>query len=166
MTTDTHEFKGYVILNSLNIPIPECTPEGTCQLFFTVPYFGSGWNDVSIDEYEKMKEDYAEEIIKYCEDVLGITIMPYIEEIEIAGPPTFARYLNTPNGTAYGYQVDLADSFVQRGLAEKDDIFFKGLHIVGAASKRGDGYSSAYLSGIDVGKAILVAERQKGGMVR
>ncbi len=166
LANNTHDYCGYVIMNCLNKLIPDCTPEGTCQLFFTTFYFGNGWDDVTAEEYPKLKNETAMKMIKQAEEALGISLTPYIEEIVIACPPTFARYLNTPGGTPYGYQVDRADSFIQRRMAEDKETFIKNLHFVGAHTHRGDGYSSAYLSGLDAGKAILRAERQKGGLER
>lgn len=166
MATNTHEYCGYVILNCLNDIIPDCTPEGTSQLFLTTFYFGNGWDDVTAEEYEKLKNDTALKMIEDCEKGLGIEIKPYIEEIVIACPPTFARYLNTPEGTPYGYQMNKWDSFIQRMHARKEETFIDNLHFVGAATHRGDGYSSAYLSGLDAGKDIVRAEKEKGGIVR
>ena len=164
--TNTHDFTKYVIINCLNNIVEDATPAGTSQLFLTTAYFGNGWDDVTADNYWQIKEDIAEQCIKYCEENLGIEIMPYIEEIEIATPVTFARYLNSPNGTPYGYQVKPGDSFIERGYTLKDETFFDNLFFAGAASKRGDGYSSTYLSGIDAGKAVLINERMKGGVER
>ena len=164
--TDTYEYSGYVIINCLNKALPGCTPEGTCQLMLTTPYFGTGWDNVTEEMYEKLKNDTARKMIEHCEQVLGISITPYIEEIVIATPMTFARYLNTPGGTPYGYQVTPSDSFIQRGIVNNDEQFIKDLYFVGAASKYGDGYSSAYLSGFDAGKNIIRAEREKGGIER
>ncbi|WP_417027107.1 phytoene desaturase family protein [Baileyella intestinalis] len=165
-STGTHDYSGYVIMNCLNKLIPDCTPEGTCQLFFTTLYYG-GWDDVTDpEEYRKLKNETAMKMIRDCEKAMGISIMPYIEEIVIAGPPTFARYLNTPEGTPYGYQVTKTDSFIQRQVEAKNEQYIEDLYFVGAASKRGDGYSSTYLSGIDAGKAILAKAREKGGLVR
>lgn len=164
--TNTHDFAGYCIINCLNGLIPECTPPGTSQIFLTTAFFGNGWDDVTADNYQQIKEDVAEKMIRFCEKNLGIELMPYIEEIEIATPVTFARYLNSPNGTPYGYQVKPGDCFIERGYVEKEERFIDGLQFVGAATKRGDGYSSAYLSGIDAGKNILIAERMKGGVAR
>ena len=163
---NTHEYGDYVIMNCLNKLIPDCTPEGTCQLFFTTFYFGSGWDDVTPEEYQKLKNETAEKMIRHAEEALGISIRPYIEEIVIACPPTFARYLNTPGGTPYGYQMSPTDNLLQRSLNAKNETFIENLHFVGAHTHRGDGFSSAYLSGLDAGKAILRADRQKGGMER
>lgn len=166
MATNTHEYSGYVILNCLNEIIPDCTPEGTCQLFLTTFYFGNGWDDVKPEEYKKLKNDTALKMIEDCERALGIEIKPYIEEIVIACPPTFARYLNTPEGTPYGYQMNMWDAFIQRMHARDKEKFIDNLHFVGASTHRGDGYSSAYLSGLDAGQDIVRAEKEKGGIVR
>lgn len=164
LATNMHGYCGYSIMNCLNKVIPDCTPEGTCQLFFTTFYFGNGWDDVKPEEYNKLKNEIAIEMIGDCEKALNITIKPFIEEIVIAGPPTFARYLNTPQGTPYGYQMNMWDAFIQRTVARKQETFIDNLHFVGASAHRGDGYSSAYLSGLDAGKDIVYAENEKGGI--
>lgn len=160
---NTHEYGGFVIMNCLNTFIPDCTPKGTSQLFFTTFYFGNGWDDVTAEEYFKLKEDTAIRMIEDAEKALGISIMPYIEEIVIAAPPTFARYLNTPEGTPYGYQMNMWDGFVQRKVNRKSERYVNQLYFVGASTEYGDGYSSALESGADVGREIVSAEKQRGG---
>ena len=159
MASNTHDYQGFSIMNCLNKIIPDCTPKGTCQLFFTTFYFGHGWDDVTPEEYNRLKNETAMKMIEDCEKGLGITIQPYIEEIVIAAPPTFARYLNTPQGTPYGYQMNMWDAFIQRVVARDKEKFIDNLHFVGASTHRGDGYSSAYLSGLDAGMDILRAKK-------
>ena len=89
----TKYFSGYCIINCLNKIIPDCTPEGTSQLFLTAMTFGDVMKGVKPEDYKKFKTKVAEDMIKTCEKALNISIMPYIEEIEIALPPTFSRYL-------------------------------------------------------------------------
>ena len=163
LATDTHGYNGYEIMNCLNTIIPDCTPEGTCQLFFTTFYFGNGWDNIKPEEYQKIKEDIAVQIIEDAEKALNISIMPYIEEIVIAAPPTFARYLGSPQGTPYGYQMDGWDSFTQRKVTRREEQFIESLHFVGASSHQGDGYSTAMISGVEAGTDILIAVNQKGG---
>lgn len=163
LASSSHEYSGYCIMNCLNKIIPDCTPEGTSQLFFTTFYFGNGWDDVKPEEYNKLKNETAMKMIEDCERALGISIRPYIEEIVIAAPPTFARYLNTPQGTPYGYQMSMWDAFVQRTVSKKKEKFTDNLYFVGAATDRGDGYSSTYLSGLDAGLEIIRAVKAKGG---
>lgn len=145
----TIKFGGYEIVNCLNLAVPNASPEGTCQLFLTTLYYDSPWKDLKPEEYRKAKIDLARDMIDRAEQALGFDIYPHIEEIEIATPVTFARYLNTPEGTPYGYQLDMDDSFLIRlvnGTGTKQQ-FVKGLRFAGAHAERGDGYSSAYMTG-------------------
>ena len=151
----TLDDSGYVIMNCLNKVIPDSSPDGTCTLFFTGMYFGDCWKDVKPEEYRKLKHRIAAEMIENCEKKLGITIKPYIEEIVTAAPPTFARYLNTPQGTPYGYQNERWDGMIPRIMALKDEQVFKGLRFCGAHGERTDGYSSAYMSGATAGRLTV-----------
>lgn len=138
---------GWVIVNCLNEVVPDSTPKGTCQVFFTTSVYGDIWGKVKPEDYKKTKMKVAEEMISYYEKTLGATLKPFIEEIEVATPVTFARYLNTPNGTPYGYQVRIWDSILPRTMNLEKERTIKGLRFCGAHSERMDGYSSAYFSG-------------------
>ena len=87
--------------------------------------------------------------------MLGISIKPYIEEIVIAAPPTFARYLNTPRGTPYGYENARWDGMLPRIMSMKNEQFIRGLRFCGAPAERTDGYSSAYMTGANAGKLTV-----------
>lgn len=147
----TIENSKYAIMNCLNTVIPDSSPEGTCTLFFTTMYYGDVWKDVKPEEYKKLKIKIAGEIIETCEEALGISLKPYIEEIVIAAPPTFARYLNTPRGTPYGYQFDMWDSMMVRTMNVEQEEPIQNLWFCGACGERGDGYSSSYISGMNTG---------------
>ncbi len=146
---------GFVIMNCLNNVIPDSSPEGTCTLFFTTMYFGDVWANVKPEEYKKLKNSVANHMIEVCEKTLNISIKPYIEEIAIATPVTFARYLNTPMGTPYGYQLKGWDTMLPRIMSMKDEQLIKGLRFCGAHGERGDGYSSTYISGQTAGMLTL-----------
>lgn len=151
----TLENSNYVIMNCLNKVIPDSSPEGTCTLFFTGMYFGDCWKDVKPEEYRKLKHKIASEMIANCEKKLNISIKPYIEEIVIAAPPTFARYLNTPGGTPYGYRNERWDGMMPRMMSLKDEQVIRGLRFCGAHGERTDGYSSAYMSGATAGRLTV-----------
>ena len=93
---------------------------------------------------------------------LNISITPYIEEIEIALPPTFARYLNTPLGTPYGYMLDKWDSMIPRTVQYLNDQPFKNFFFCGATQERGDGYSCAYYTGEKAGGLVVKAMKKEG----
>ncbi len=150
--------KGWIIANCHNILVPGATPEGTCEMFFTSAVHGDIWKNVKPEEYNKKKLEIAENILRTYEKKLGIEIMPYIEEIEVATPVTFARYLHTPNGTPYGYQTKPWDSIMARTMNVKNEGMFKNLRFCGAHSERGDGYSAniggGFLIGMQVAKGL------------
>ena len=145
----------YIIMNCLNNVIPDSSPEGTCTLFFTGMQIGDPWKDITPEEYRKAKHRVADSMIDYCEKMLGISIKPYIEEIVIAAPPTFARYLNTPQGTPYGYENARWDGMLPRIMSMKNEQFIRGLRFCGAPAERTDGYSSAYMTGANAGKLTV-----------
>ncbi len=140
-------FSGFCIINCLNEIIPDCTPDGTSQLFLTTMTFGDVMKDVRPQDYKKFKTRVAKDMIETCEKALNISITPYIEEIEIALPPTFARYLNTPLGTPYGYMLEKWDSMIPRTVQYMADQPFDNFYFCGATQERGDGYGCAYYTG-------------------
>lgn len=153
--------EGWIIGNCLNEVIPESSPKGTSTMFFTSAVHGDIWKNVKPEEYNKKKIEVAERILKTYEEKLGLSIIPYIEEIEIATPVTFARYLNTPNGTPYGYTTNLWDSTIARNMNLANEQMFKRLKFCGAASESGDGYSTNLIGGFT--NAMQVLEELKEG---
>lgn len=143
-------------MNCINIANPECSPEGTTMLWATQLHYGDAWNDVTAENYKETKEEIAERIIKQYEDYTGIIIKPYIEEIVMAAPPTFARYLGTPNGSIYGYQGQKWDTLMSRTLAMKEEKFIENLRFCGGFHSQMNGYSSAYRTGNVAGKATVL----------
>lgn len=153
---------GIYIVNCLNKVIPDSSPEGTCTMFFTIPIFGSDIpEDLKPEDYKKYKNEIARKYITDYEKLMGISIQPHIEEISVATPVTFARYLGTPEGTIYGYKLSGWDNLLARISSEKEEYTIPGLSFCGGHSFRGDGYSSAYVTGDTVGKRIV--KRIKGG---
>ncbi len=153
-------FNNYCIINCLNEIIPDCTPEGTCQLFLTTMTFDDVMADIKPEDYKKFKTKVAKDMIETCEKALNISITPYIEEIEIALPPTFARYLNTPLGTPYGYMLQKWDSMIPRTVQYMQDQPFSNFFFCGATQERGDGYGCAYYTGEKAGGLVVKAVKE------
>ena len=145
----------FAIFNCLNVVLPDCSPKGTCICSITT--FGSkeDWDNVSQEDYAGLKEKVTEHILEMVKDKLGIDISGHIEEISIASPWTFARYLNAPEGAVYGYEARDWDGIMARMMMLKQDYPIKGLRPIGAAGPRGDGYSGAYITGNLLGKLAL-----------
>ena len=159
---DNRATDGLYIVNCLNNVVPDSSPEGTCTLFFTIPIFGNDLpEDLTPEGYKKYKNSIAEKYIKDAEQLLGISIMPHIEEICVTTPVTFAHYLGTPEGTIYGYKLSGWDNLLARTASESQDYSIPGLSFCGGHYIRGDGYSCAYLMGDMIGKRV--ANKLKGG---
>ena len=156
---DTNKF---IILLCYNNLIPDFSPEGTCVVSFTTMYGPEDFDNLKPEDYVPLKEKLLKQHIARFKEVYGVDIEPYIEEVEISTPMTFARYLGTPEGSSYGYELVNWDSMISRMMMMSDEFPIKGLRHIGAASFRGDGYSSTWING-DICAALAVAELKEGG---
>lgn len=160
---ETMDEGSFYIVNCLNNVVHDSSPQGTCSLFITIPMHADNLpKDLQPQQYKKYKNEFAKKIISDIESTLGISVTPHIEEISIASPATFARYLDTPGGTAYGYSLNRWDNIMVRISSEKDDFQIPGLTFCGGHHTRGDGYSSAYNNGSAAGQKVV--NKIKGGM--
>ena len=144
-----------------NVVDEQASPEGTCIIVLTLEYKTDVWGEVEAKDYAKTKEDVARKAIAEYESVTGLSIFPYIEEIEIASPWTYARYLGTPEGTPYGYQVNEWNTILTMLLNLRVDQPIPGFYTVGASGARGNGYSQTLSNGHDI--AELVKEELRHG---
>lgn len=152
----------YYVVNCLNEVIPDASPEGTSMLFFTAFMRNEDFpEDMKPEEYKKWKNEVAKKYIRNYEETMGIDVMSHIEEIEIATPVTFARYLGTPTGEVYGYVTSDWDSILARIQSNATDYTVKNLTYCGGHGMRGDGYSCAYMTGQIAGDAVIA--KLKGG---
>ncbi len=138
-----------------NVVNPHFSPEGTCVISLTSTFMEDDWANISQEDYVKAKTDFAEKLIDLFEERTGYTIKPYIEEIEIATPWTMCNYVNTPQGSAYGFELRDWDSMMPRMMMMGTEFPVKGLKFVGASSIRGDGYNSAIFSGNTLARKTL-----------
>ena len=141
---DSNEFSIFVCYNVVN---PKASPEGTCLVSITT--FGSpvDWNPLKAEDYARYKTECAQVLIRKLKENTGIDLEGHVEEIAIATPWTFARYLGTPEGCVYGHETSGWDDIISRTLQINKDYPVKGLRPIGAGGPRGDGYSSAYMCG-------------------
>lgn len=152
----------YYVVNCLNEVIPDASPEGTSMLFFTAFMRNEDFpKDLKPENYKKWKNEIAKRYIEDYEKTMGMDIMSHIEEIEVATPVTFARYLGTPTGEVYGYVTSKWDSILARIQANPTDYTVKNLTYCGGHGMRGDGYSCAYMTGQIAADAVIA--KLKGG---
>lgn len=152
------EKMGLYIVNCLNRVIPDATPEGTCMLFFTIPVFpGEFPKQMEPQAYKKYKNDVARKYIEDYEQLMGISILPHIEEIAVATPVTFARYIGSPEGNIYGYVNDRPDNIIVRTALKDLDYPTPHLRYCGGHYIRGVGYPSAYITGCMTAREVIDA---------
>lgn len=153
-TIETHKDYCVTIINEV---IPDCSPEGTCFVQFAKFYTEDAFANVSVKDYFKVKDKIAREMVESFEKVAGIDLKSHIEEIVVASPETWARYLGTPQGDVYGYACGTWDGMFPRVQSgHKLDYTIKGLRFCGGHGTQMDGYSQAYLSGSEQARYMLL----------
>ena len=138
-----------------NIAIPDCSPEGTTIMMLTISYTKDVWDNIKEEDYIKTKQEVADEMIDRLESVMGYHIREHIEEIEIASPVTFARYMQSPQGSIYGYCSQRWDGMSARTLSAGRERTIPGLFFVGAHGDALSGFFPTYTSGNRTGYQIL-----------
>lgn len=156
---DTNEFSIFLCYNIAN---PQASPEGTSLVSFTTFASADEWSNLSEKDYFELKNKYARKFIESLKKKTGIDIAPYIEEISVASPLTFARYLNVPEGSVYGYETRDWDGMMARMMMLSTDYPIKGLRPIGTSGPRGDGYSATYICGQLIAK-LAIKELNEGG---
>lgn len=146
----------------LNRANPGCSPPGTTILSLTALAGPDAWKDVKPEDYAKAKETFARAMIEQFNLALGCSIWDHIEEVEIAAPPTFARYTGAFKGTIYAYEQDPWDSVIARALSMPRERFIRGLDFVGGAAATGGGYESTILSGRTAAQMVLARLKKDG----
>ena len=132
----------------LNNACPDCSPPGTCMMYFTTMFMSDDWGNVTETDYFKAKDRIADDMIRVFERETGCAIRDAIEEIAVASPTTYARYCGHPQGVIYGYETADWDSLMPRLMMMREDAeILPGLRFAGGYAMRSSGYSSAYVSG-------------------
>ena len=146
----------------LNIAVPDCSPEGTTEMILTISYTDDAWADVIEEDYVNTKRQIADQMITNLENVMGYKIREHIEEIEIASPVTFARYMQSPQGSIYGYSSLKWDGMSSRTVAAGMEQTVPGLFFVGGHGSSLSGYFPTYTSGNKA--ALQIMGYIRGGM--
>lgn len=158
-----YETNDYSIFLCYNIANPEMSPEGTCICSFTTMGNPEEWSNLSQEDYVAFKNKFVKKMLKSLKDKTGIDISGCIEEVSVASPWTFARYLNAPEGSVYGYETTDWDGMMARMMMLSQDYPIKGLRPIGTSGPRGDGYSSAYICGQLMARLAIKDLSEEGG---
>ena len=146
----------------LNRAFPECSPKGTCMMYFTTLYMSDDWGNVRAEDYFRTKDYVANKMIDRFEQDTGAKLRGHIEEISVATPMTYARYCGHPQGVIYGYESQYWDGLMPRLQMMAEDHKVRGLRFAGGYAMRLSGYSSAYFSG-DISGRQTVGDIKKEG---
>ena len=157
------ETNEYSIFLCYNIANPEASPEGTCICSFTSFGAPKDWDNLKMEDYVEFKNSVAKKFLNSVKEKAGIDLSGHIEEMAVASPWTFARYLGTPEGSVYGHETADWDGMMARMMMLSTDYPVKGLRPIGAAGPRGDGYSAAYICGQLMANLALKDMSEEGG---
>jgi prolycopene isomerase len=146
----------------LNNALPDCSPPGTSVVSITTLYQPEVWRGVRPQDYVRVKNRVANDLIADFEQATGAPIREHIEELEVATPQTFARYTGSYDGIIYGYEPEPWDSLIPRLMSLNDDRHFDGLEFCGGFAFRCHGYSSSLMSGQTAGLLTLRDLIEKG----
>lgn len=151
-----------VTITVLNDAIPDCSPKGTCMLSLSKFYTENVFENVKEEDYFKVKDKIANDCIDLFEQSTGCKIRDHIEEIEVATPATYAKYLGTPFGDVYGYSIANWDGMFPRVQSgHKLDYTIKGLRFCGGHGTQMDGFSQSMLSGQEQARYMLEDMRKE-----
>ena len=157
---DTHRDFSVTILDNA---IPGASGEGRCMIEFAKFYTGDPFADIKEEDYFKVKDRIARECLERYESVTGCNIHDHVEEIVIASPVTWARYLGTPRGDVYGYEPANWDGMFPRVQSGHElDYTVRGLRFAGGHGTQMDGFSQAYLSGAEQARYMLEDMKKEG----
>jgi prolycopene isomerase len=132
---------------------PGFSPEGTCQLNVVTLKYGEPWMRVPPSEYAEAKFRSAEVMLNRLEEAFP-GLRSHIEEIEVASPLTYMRYLGHPKGAIYGFDRYTKDIPFTRAASFRPDSDIQGLYFAGGWM--GDhGFPSTYLAGLTTAEAVL-----------
>ena len=91
-----------------NYSDPDFAPEGASQVAMITLKYGDPWLRIPPREYAAAKFSIADSMLRSAERLYP-GLRPRIEEMEIATPLTFLRYLGHPRGSIYGFDHYIKD---------------------------------------------------------
>ena len=139
----------------LNIAKPDCTPPGTTHYAITMACASDVWEQVNEEDYADKKRLIANKLIDRVEKVVGLDLRPHIEELVMATPVTFARYMGTPQGSIYGYHSSRWDGMSARTLASGSEQSIPGLYFCGAHGNRLSGFLPTLAGGDQIARPVM-----------
>ncbi len=142
-----------VAFSCYDVADPEFSPPGACQAVLVTLKYGEPWMRVPPAQYAHEKYRCADAMIRQVEKVYP-DFRGHMEEVEVATPLTFMRYLGTPGGSIYGFEQYMKDSlfFEQPRVSPVKGLFMAGGWVANC------GFEPTLMSGKSAAGAILRME--------
>lgn len=117
----------FMLMTCYDRIIPDFSPPGTCQVVLVTLKYGEPWLSVPPEQYAATKFREGDALLSLAEWVYP-GLRGHIEEMEIATPLTYMRYLGHPRGAIYGFDHFNKES----SLFVPPAVHIKGLYSAGA----------------------------------
>lgn len=154
----------YLSCICLNLANPDCTPKGYTAFSITFLPLADGFEKLKEEEYYKVKDELARQMIAGYEKYTGNTIHDRIVEIEVSTPITISHYVGAWKGTIYGYAHSMDNHIIARAQMNAQDHYIQGLEFANTTGIIGNGMSPAIINGRLAAKNIYMHEKaEKGG---
>ncbi|MGN1024369.1 MAG: phytoene desaturase family protein [Lachnospiraceae bacterium] len=131
----------------LNLANPGCTPKRYTAFSITFLPLAEAFLDLKEEDYYKVKESLARQMIQSYEEDTGNIIHDKIVEIEVSTPVTISHYVGAWKGTIYGYAHSMSNHMIARVQMAKQDHFIQGLEFANTTGPIGNGMSPAIING-------------------
>lgn len=128
----------------------QLAPEGKGYLVLSLMDYLKDWKNLSESEYKFKKKEAANILVdRVCDHFPAMR--DHIEHVEVATARTMKRYLQTPGGTAYGYENSPSQALIFRPGAASP---IPHLYFASAWTLPGAGFGGAITSGEICSKQI------------
>ena len=118
-------------------------PEGKGYLVLSLMDYLKDWKDLSESDYKFKKKQVGDILVdRVCEHFPSMR--EHIEDVEVATAKTMKRFLQTPGGTAYGYENSPSQALIFRPGAQSP---IPNLYFASAWTLPGAGFGGAITSG-------------------
>lgn len=126
-----------------NVIDSKASDDGTCILSLNAVFFNKAFDKfTSKDTYFKDINDLALRLINYYQKKTNLSIIDFIEEIEIVTPIDVMAISNIDELSIYGYKLEEFESMLPKILNKKNEQYIEGLEICNGFN--GDAYNYSY----------------------
>ncbi|MFO7668121.1 MAG: NAD(P)/FAD-dependent oxidoreductase [Bacteroidales bacterium] len=132
-------------------------PEGKSVGAVCAVDYPSDWENLSREEYLRVKADVADIITDRCERFIP-GFRDAVEYVEVATSLSVKRFTLNPEGAVYGFAQLPGRSF------EYLNALPENIHIASAWGKLGGGFSGAFINGYNTANDLLKREQKRSNI--